>query len=60
MPIAVEAVSKEAFAAWVAEAQTKFARVDGAVPATQVASEQSMTQVASEKPTAQLAANVSN
>ena len=29
MPIAVEAVSKERFAAWVAEAQKKFAKVDG-------------------------------
>jgi cytochrome c oxidase subunit 2 len=29
MPIRVRAVSKEAFAAWVAEAQQKFARVDG-------------------------------
>ncbi|MEX0814405.1 MAG: cytochrome c oxidase subunit II [Dongiaceae bacterium] len=31
MPIAVEAVSKPAFDAWVAEAQVKFARADGAV-----------------------------
>ncbi|MEX2009545.1 MAG: cytochrome c oxidase subunit II [Dongiaceae bacterium] len=30
MPIAVEAVSKPAFDAWVAEAQVKFARADGA------------------------------
>jgi len=30
MPIAVEAVSKPAFDAWVAEAQAKFARADGA------------------------------
>lgn len=30
MPIAIEVVSKEAFAAWVAEAQAKFAKVDGA------------------------------
>jgi len=59
MPIAVEAVSKEAFAAWVAEAQTKFARVDGAVPATQVASEQSMTQVASEQSMTQVASEQS-
>lgn len=29
MPIEVRAVSKEAFAAWVQEAQQKFARVDG-------------------------------
>ncbi len=29
MPIAVEAVSKERFAAWTAEAQKKFAKVDG-------------------------------
>ena len=36
MPIKVDARSKEAFAAWVKEAQQKFARVDGA-PATQVA-----------------------
>ena len=28
MPITVEAVSREAFEAWVAEAQTKFARAD--------------------------------
>jgi heme/copper-type cytochrome/quinol oxidase subunit 2 len=27
MPITIEAVSKEAFEAWVKEAQTKFARV---------------------------------
>ena len=31
MPIAVEAVSKPAFDAWVAEAQAKFARAGGAV-----------------------------
>lgn len=35
MPIAVEAVSKEAFAQWVGEAQQNFARIDG--PATAVA-----------------------
>ena len=29
MPIAVEAVTKEAYDAWVTEAQTKFAKVDG-------------------------------
>jgi cytochrome c oxidase subunit 2 len=29
MPIAVQAVSREEFDAWVKEAQTKFARVDG-------------------------------
>jgi heme/copper-type cytochrome/quinol oxidase subunit 2 len=28
MPVAVEVVSKEKFAEWVAEAQAKFARVD--------------------------------
>lgn len=32
MPIEVEAVSREQFDAWVAEAQTKFARVDGSEP----------------------------
>lgn len=31
MPIAVEALSKEEFEAWVAEAQTRFARVDGGI-----------------------------
>lgn len=31
MPIAVEALSKEDFEAWVAEAQTRFARVDGGI-----------------------------
>ncbi|WP_119462137.1 cytochrome c oxidase subunit II [Rhodospirillaceae bacterium SYSU D60014] len=39
MPIAVEAVSKEEFAQWVAEAQQNFARVDG--PTTTVAQTQS-------------------
>ena len=29
MPIAVEAVTKEAYDAWVSEAQTKFAKVEG-------------------------------
>lgn len=37
MPITVEAVSKEDFAKWVAEAQKNFARVDGPEPATAVA-----------------------
>jgi cytochrome c oxidase subunit 2 len=31
MPIAVEALPKEEFEAWVAEAQTRFARVDGGI-----------------------------
>lgn len=39
MPIAVEAVSKEEFAQWVATAQQNFARVDG--PTTTVAQTQS-------------------
>ncbi|MGH6931185.1 MAG: cytochrome c oxidase subunit II [Dongiaceae bacterium] len=34
MPIAIDVVSKEKFDAWVAEAQTKFSKVDGA-PAVQ-------------------------
>ena len=29
MPIAIEAVTKEAYEAWVTEAQTKFAKVEG-------------------------------
>jgi cytochrome c oxidase subunit II len=33
MPIAVEVVSKEDFARWVADAQQRFAKVDGAEPA---------------------------
>lgn len=33
MPITVEAVSKEKFQEWVSEAQSKFARVEGAPPA---------------------------
>lgn len=37
MPIAIEVVSKEKFDAWVTEAQSKFATVDGAPPATTVA-----------------------
>jgi cytochrome c oxidase subunit 2 len=37
MPIAIEVVSKEKFDAWVAEAQTKFSKVDGTPPAATVA-----------------------
>lgn len=37
MPIRVRAVSREAFADWIAEAQQEFARVDGAVPSVAVA-----------------------
>jgi cytochrome c oxidase subunit 2 len=37
MPIAVEAVSKEAFAKWVETAKKKFARADGAAPVARVA-----------------------
>lgn len=37
MPIKIRAVSKEAFQAWVAEAQTKFATVDGTPPTQNVA-----------------------
>lgn len=37
MPIKVRAVSKEEFTAWVAEAQEKFARADGAEPTVAVA-----------------------
>lgn len=37
MPIKVRAVSKEAFAAWVTEAQEKFARADGAEPPVDLA-----------------------
>jgi cytochrome c oxidase subunit II len=44
MPIVVEGVSKEKFDAWVAEAQKKFARVDGTPPPTTVA--QTQTQPA--------------
>ena len=40
MPIEVHAVTKEAFAAWVSEAQTKFAKVDGTPPATALAAAQ--------------------
>jgi len=40
MPIAIHAVSKDAFQAWVSEAQTKFAKVDGTPPATSVAAAQ--------------------
>lgn len=37
MPIKVRAVSKEAFAEWVTQAQEEFARVDGALPPVTVA-----------------------
>lgn len=37
MPIKVRAVSKDEFASWVAEAQQKFARVDGAAPSVAMA-----------------------
>lgn len=37
MPIKVRAVSKEEFQVWVAEAQTKFAKVDGTPPTSDVA-----------------------
>jgi cytochrome c oxidase subunit 2 len=37
MPIKVRAVSKEAFAAWVTEAQEKFARADGDAPSVELA-----------------------
>jgi cytochrome c oxidase subunit 2 len=37
MPITVEAVSKDKFDAWVAEAQAKFAKVDGTPPTRTVA-----------------------
>ncbi len=37
MPIKVRAVSKEAFAEWVAQAQEEFASVDGALPPVNVA-----------------------
>ncbi|MEE9139187.1 MAG: cytochrome c oxidase subunit II [Alphaproteobacteria bacterium] len=37
MPIAVEAVSKEAFDQWVVEAQTQFARDEGRTPSLRVA-----------------------
>lgn len=37
MPIHVRAVPKEEFLAWVAEAKTKFARIDGTRPETAVA-----------------------
>ena len=40
MPIEVHAVTKEAFQAWVTEAQTKFAKVDGTPPATTLAAAQ--------------------
>ncbi len=37
MPIMIHAVSKERYQAWVADARTKFARVDGTAPAIAVA-----------------------
>jgi cytochrome c oxidase subunit 2 len=37
MPITIHAVTKEAFQAWIAEAQTKFAKVDGTTPSSLVA-----------------------
>jgi cytochrome c oxidase subunit 2 len=37
MPIKVRAVSKEAFAAWITEAQEKFARADGDAPSVELA-----------------------
>jgi cytochrome c oxidase subunit 2 len=40
MPIMVQAVSKEAFDAWVSEAQTKFAHDDSLAPAHEVAQAQ--------------------
>lgn len=40
MPIKVRAVTKEEFQAWVAEAQTKFAKVDGTPPTRSVAAAQ--------------------
>ncbi len=43
MPIMVEAVSKERFQQWVTEAQAKFARVDGTVPAALAAASQSQS-----------------
>jgi cytochrome c oxidase subunit 2 len=43
MPIAVEAVSKEKFQQWVSEAQSKFAKVDGA-PAPALAAAAPQTQ----------------
>jgi len=39
MPIKVRAVTKEEFQAWVAEAQKKFAKVDGTPPASDVAAQ---------------------
>jgi cytochrome c oxidase subunit 2 len=33
MPITVRVVSEQAYAAWVAEAKTKYARIDGSAPA---------------------------
>jgi cytochrome c oxidase subunit 2 len=39
MPIKVHAVPQEQFQAWVAEAQKKFAKVDGTPPATDVAAQ---------------------
>jgi cytochrome c oxidase subunit 2 len=44
MPIKVRAVSKEAFTAWVAQAQEEFARVDGALPPVTVADAASAAQ----------------
>jgi cytochrome c oxidase subunit 2 len=38
MPIRVRAVSKEAFAEWVSQAQEEYARVDGGAPSVAVAS----------------------
>jgi cytochrome c oxidase subunit II len=40
MPIKVRAVTKEEFQAWVAEAQKKFAKVDGTPPTSDVAATQ--------------------
>jgi cytochrome c oxidase subunit 2 len=40
MPITIHAVSKEQFQAWLTEAQTKFAKVDGAPPTTALAAAQ--------------------
>jgi heme/copper-type cytochrome/quinol oxidase subunit 2 len=37
MPIKIHAVSKEAFADWVAQAKQKFAREDGTTPGTALA-----------------------
>ena len=44
MPIKVHAVSKEAFAQWVEQAKTKFARDDGAPPASRLASAEAPAQ----------------